>query len=111
MLLRNLNSFEGLCNGTRLICNDLQKHVISATIANENFKNTHVFILKIPLLSSADEKLLVPFKRTQYPLRLCFAMTINKAQGQTLNFVGIYLLEPIFSHGHENLFSRMDNSM
>lgn len=25
-------------------------------------------------------------------------MTINKAQGQTLNFVGIYLCEPIFSH-------------
>ncbi|XP_075098526.1 uncharacterized protein LOC142175511 [Nicotiana tabacum] len=27
---------------------------------------------------------------------LCFAMTINKAQGQTLDFVGIYLREPHF---------------
>ena len=26
-------------------------------------------------------------------------MTINKSQGQTLDFVGIYLKEPIFSHG------------
>ena len=26
-------------------------------------------------------------------------MTINKAQGQTLDYVGIYLREPIFSHG------------
>ena len=26
-------------------------------------------------------------------------MTINKAQGQTLDFVGIYLREPGFSHG------------
>ncbi|XP_015161413.1 ATP-dependent DNA helicase PIF1-like [Solanum tuberosum] len=99
MLLRNLNPCEGLCNGTRLICNDLQKHVISATIATGDFKNKHVFIPRIPLLSSADEKLPVPFKRTQYPLRLCFAMTINKAQGQTLDFVGIYLREPVFSHG------------
>ncbi|XP_075110200.1 uncharacterized protein LOC107816665 [Nicotiana tabacum] len=26
-------------------------------------------------------------------------MTINKVQGQTLDFVGIYLREPVFSHG------------
>ena len=26
-------------------------------------------------------------------------MTINKAQSQTLDFVGIYLREPVFSHG------------
>jgi hypothetical protein len=26
-------------------------------------------------------------------------MTINKAQGQTMKIVGIYLLEPIFTHG------------
>jgi hypothetical protein len=26
-------------------------------------------------------------------------MTINKAQGQTIPNVGVYLLEPVFSHG------------
>ena len=26
-------------------------------------------------------------------------MTINKAQGQTLDFVGIYLPQPVFCHG------------
>ncbi|TMW90502.1 hypothetical protein EJD97_015617 [Solanum chilense] len=26
-------------------------------------------------------------------------MTINKSQGQTLDFVRIYLREPVFSHG------------
>ena len=26
-------------------------------------------------------------------------MTINKAKGQTLDYVGLYLKEPIFSHG------------
>ncbi|KAG6632588.1 hypothetical protein CIPAW_13G170000, partial [Carya illinoinensis] len=39
------------------------------------------------------------FKRTQFPIRLSFAMTINKSQGQTLDFVGIYLPQPVFSHG------------
>ena len=99
MLLRNLNPCEGLCNGTRLICNDFRSHVISATISNGDFKNTHVFIPRIPLLTSEDEKLPLPFKRIQFRLRLCFAMTINKAQGQTLDFVGIYLREPVFSNG------------
>nr|XP_016510429.1 PREDICTED: ATP-dependent DNA helicase PIF1-like [Nicotiana tabacum]XP_016510430.1 PREDICTED: ATP-dependent DNA helicase PIF1-like [Nicotiana tabacum]XP_016510431.1 PREDICTED: ATP-dependent DNA helicase PIF1-like [Nicotiana tabacum]XP_016510432.1 PREDICTED: ATP-dependent DNA helicase PIF1-like [Nicotiana tabacum]XP_016510433.1 PREDICTED: ATP-dependent DNA helicase PIF1-like [Nicotiana tabacum]XP_016510434.1 PREDICTED: ATP-dependent DNA helicase PIF1-like [Nicotiana tabacum]XP_016510435.1 PR len=99
MLLRNLNPCEGLCNGTRLISCDLRKHVISAKIVTGDFKNTHVFIPGIPLLSSVDEKLPIPFKRTQFPLRLCFSMTINKAQGQTLDFVGVYLYEPVFSHG------------
>ncbi|XP_027768140.1 uncharacterized protein LOC107002396 isoform X1 [Solanum pennellii] len=99
MLLRNLNPCEGLCNGTRLICNDFKPHVISAIISTGDFKNTHVFIPRIPLMTSEDEKLPLPFKRTQFPVRLCFAMTINKAQGQTLDFVGIYLREPVFSHG------------
>ncbi|KAG5580030.1 hypothetical protein H5410_050657 [Solanum commersonii] len=96
ILLRNLNPSEGLCNGTRLICHNFNKHIISATIANGDFKNTHVFIPRIPLLASADEKLPIAFKRTQFPIRLSFAMTINKAQGQTLDFVGIYLREPVF---------------
>ena len=39
------------------------------------------------------------FKRKQFPGRLSFAMTINKAQGQSIPNVGVYLPEPVFSHG------------
>ena len=39
------------------------------------------------------------FKRKQFPIRLSFAMTINKARGQTIPIVGVYLSEPVFSHG------------
>jgi len=33
----------------------------------------------------------VPFKlrHVQFPVRLCFAMTINKSQGQSVNHVGM----------------------
>jgi ATP-dependent exoDNAse (exonuclease V) alpha subunit len=37
--------------------------------------------------------------RKQFPVRLCFAMTINKAQGQSLQKVGIDLRQPVFTHG------------
>ena len=43
----------------------------------------------------------LPFKmkRRQFPVRPAFAMTINKAQGQTLQRVGLYLPTSVFSHG------------
>ena len=35
----------------------------------------------------------------QFPVRLAFGMTINKSQGQSLNFVGLDLRTPVFAHG------------
>jgi len=35
----------------------------------------------------------------QFPVRVAFAITINRAQGQTLNKMGLYLPQPVFSHG------------
>ncbi|CAH9053130.1 unnamed protein product [Cuscuta epithymum] len=99
MLLRNLNPAEGLCNGTRLICHDFRDHVINCSIATGEHMGKNVFIPKIPLQATEDAKCPIPFKRHQFPIKLCFAMTINKSQGQTFDYVGIYLREPVFSHG------------
>jgi len=39
------------------------------------------------------------WRRRQFPVRVCFAMTINKSQGQTLQRAGVYLADDIFAHG------------
>ena len=58
-----------------------------------------MFIPRIKLL--ANEKSHMPFRliRTQFPIKPAFAMTVNKAQGQTCELVGLYLPKPVFSHG------------
>ena len=37
--------------------------------------------------------------RKQFPVRLSFAITINKSQGQIIPNVGIYIPRHVFSHG------------
>jgi ATP-dependent exoDNAse (exonuclease V) alpha subunit len=42
---------------------------------------------------------LLLFSRKQFPVRLAFAMTVNKSQGQTMERIDLYLPQNVFSHG------------
>ncbi|XP_076911314.1 uncharacterized protein LOC143569228 [Bidens hawaiensis] len=99
ILLRNLNPSDGLCNGTRLVCKGFQPNAIDAEIVVGEHVGKRVLLPRIPL--SLSEEDMFPFKliRRQFPIRPSFSMTINKAQGQTIPHVGIYLPEPVFCHG------------
>ena len=95
MLLRNLDAPK-LCNGTRLLVKSLMPNLIEATVITGCAKGEDVFIPRIPVIPS---DLTFTFKRIQFPVKLSFAMSINKAQGQTLKVAGIDLQSPCFSHG------------
>ncbi|KAG2685086.1 hypothetical protein I3760_10G108500 [Carya illinoinensis] len=79
MLLRNINPSEGLCNEKRLIYHNFDRNVIHAEIAAGHHSGKKVFIPRIPFLPSPDENSGFPFKRTQFPVKLSFAMSINKS--------------------------------
>ena len=98
MLLRNLNIKKGLCNGTRLRVCWLHDNVIDAQIITGANTGDRVLIPRIKLAPS-DVNLPFTLQRIQFPLRLSYSMTINKAQGQTFQKLGIYLPKPVFTHG------------
>lgn len=99
MLLRNVSPADGLCNGTRLLITRLRDRVIEARIMGGERDGEMVFVSRIYLDSSASSGLPFTLRRLQLPVRLAFAMTINKSQGQSLQRVGVYLNEPVFTHG------------
>ena len=116
ILLRNINPPK-LCNGTRLAVKNTMENLIEATILTGPFEGEAVLIPRIPMIPT---DLPFQFKRLQFPIRLAFAITINKAQGQSLEKCGIDLNTDCFSHGQlyvacsrvgkpDNLFICSDN--
>jgi ATP-dependent DNA helicase PIF1 len=95
MLLRNLAPPK-LCNGTRFVVKRLLPHLIELKVLTGCAAGETVLIPRIPLIPSD-----IPFrfKRLRFPLRVSFAITINKAQGQSFNTVGVDVSEECFSHG------------
>ncbi|KAF7150822.1 hypothetical protein RHSIM_Rhsim02G0216400 [Rhododendron simsii] len=98
MLLRNIAPKAGLCNDIRLMVVRCGARVIEAQILTGDKFGNLVFIPRISLTPSSSE---FPFEMTrrQFPVRLAYAITINKSQGQSVKFVGVDLRTPVFSHG------------
>ncbi|CAF4526449.1 unnamed protein product [Rotaria magnacalcarata] len=98
MLLRNLDVNRGFCNGTRLIMRRLHNHTVDCEVATGSNKGNRTLIPRISLIPS-DTFLSFKLRGHQFSIRLSFAMTINKLQGQTFNRLGLLLPRPVFSHG------------
>jgi len=112
MLLRNIDAKRRLCNGTRLVVTELRRHNFKARmLSGVDDVQDDIVLPSISLTSSEEDDLPFQMKRIQFPVRLSFAMTINKSQGQTFDRVGLLLPSPVFTHGQLYVaFSRVRNA-
>ncbi|CAH2017522.1 unnamed protein product, partial [Acanthoscelides obtectus] len=89
----------------RIIVEDVTESIYGSNLTEHDFTLLQKAILSPLNIHVKDinsvvlEKLPVNLKRRQFPVRLAFAMTINKSQGQTLNSVGLFLPVTVFDHG------------
>ncbi|OWZ11711.1 LOW QUALITY PROTEIN: Helitron helicase [Phytophthora megakarya] len=96
VMIRNLNSNEGLCNGTRLRV-VYAKNTSMPNIMTEPRRGKRVFVPPIVVFSNDKDKAF-PFtmRRKQFPVVPVLALTINKAQGQSIHH---YQESSVFAHG------------
>ncbi len=100
MLLKNIRhgKTRSLRNGTRLLVKTLASKMLECEIVTGVSKGSSVFLPRIPI-HVQDSELPFNMTRLQFPVRPCFSMSINKAQGQSMDTIGIFLPEPVFAHG------------
>jgi ATP-dependent exoDNAse (exonuclease V) alpha subunit len=99
IILRNIDTKRGLCNGTRATVLQMTPRVLHLRLIGGDHDGETVLIPRITLSpSTAGLDFAIKLKRRQFPVQLAYAMTIHKSQGQSLNRIGIDLQNPIFAH-------------
>jgi hypothetical protein len=99
MLLRNLNVTDGLCNGTRFFLDAFDTNVLFCIMIQDDPNKPEKKFTLPRITLSPPMHYPFPFKRRQFPIKPAFVMTINKAQGGTLDVIGLEATTPVFAHG------------
>lgn len=112
LCLRNLDPSAGLMNGTIVRITSVIRYLVNGVICNGTNVGRVVSIHRIECHSELVGGYMVrrqvclnrvhavlSIVMLQYPIKVCAAMTINRAQAQTLERVGVYLPEHPFGHG------------
>jgi hypothetical protein len=89
-----------LLSGEHHLLNDNAKSV-ECIILNGVRAGKKALFHRIDFHHDFEDSCPIDFVCRQFPLRLCFAMIINKSQGQAFSGrVGTYLKKDVFAHGH-----------
>ena len=76
VIIRNIQH-PVMVNGTRAVVTSLRRNIIEAT----KLDGTVILIPRITIIPS-DSSNTISFRRKQFPVKPCYAMTINRSQGQ-----------------------------
>lgn len=96
MLTRNLNFKQGLVNGQKAVVRAFSPRVARVELLDDS--SSLALIPRIRFKAKIGKNG-ITFSRLQLPLRVCYAVTINKSQGQTLSKIGLDLRNDVFTHG------------
>ena len=98
MLLWNMHLQVRLCNGTHMIITCLHCLCIEASILFEQFAGQRHILYRINLTTQEGDYPWI-ITRKQFSVHLCFAITINKSQGQSLSVIDLDVQHQCFLHG------------
>ncbi len=84
ILLRNFATRRGLCNGTRVLVLRLLRRSIVVRVITGEARGTDAILPRIYCDGGGDRELPFKIRRVQIPVRLAWAVTINKSQGQNV---------------------------
>ena len=98
ILIRNLSPKHGMCNRTRFRLLGINCNCLQVAILGGRWDG----VIHLPpqiTLTTSDEELSFILEHKQFHVHLCFAITVNKLQGQSLKQVGVDLCTDAFTHG------------
>jgi ATP-dependent DNA helicase PIF1 len=99
VVTRNMNINGGICNGTRMKLKEINRSYLKGILMTGPFRGRQIMLPRVKLHHKGSLKSGLSFYRYQFPVTPAYAMSINKAQGQTFSRVGVYLSTDVFSHG------------
>jgi len=97
ILIWNLSPKHRMCNGTRLRPLAINPNCLQVAILG-GWWDGKIHLLPYIKLTTTAEDLPFILERKQFPVHLCFAMTVNKSQGQSLEKVDVDLRTDAFTH-------------
>ena len=72
--------------------------IFAQTLGAAEGINSEILIPRILTITKDTGGTFVSFKKTQFPVLVAYYLTLNRAQGQTLQRSGMYLPTSVFSH-------------
>ena len=100
MLLRNIRQNCGHVNGTRYVVHNMTKNLLFLRAVSGTCKGSSILLPRMNCIPVKDEFPIPGFRRCQFPVPACFAITIDKAQDQSVpGKLGLDLCSPCFAHG------------
>ncbi len=84
MLLRNKRRNCGHVNGTRYVIASMPKNLLFLRAVSGTVKGNSLVLPRMNGILGVNDFPLPRFRRCQFPVRVCFAIAINKVQSQSV---------------------------